>query len=445
MARTKKIAAAKEKGHDGHIPKIYAYGAKPSVAPTIDEVYTTRKWVSFGKRNDYPERLLDLMINNAVLGRCHSLLSTLIAGRGIKFYDRQGEHIEEASAMFDEMMDGTTQEEFLYATSSDISFLNAFSWVPRRSATSDIVKLDHLDVSRLRCEPLDEKGDIPGYYWSASWKNYTSNKRFEPIQKRAFDFNKKSSSGVIYAKPYTIGHDLYARPWWTGCIKAVELWNMIDTYDQTEIETGFSGSVHLHTYTNKPEEQLKDYDKKVQLAYAGEHGRALFHTYGTPGEGAPMITHIPKGDRAGSLNEISARCEMTIAKAYGIPLPLIGLDFKTGMDGAGAALVQATDQLMKMLVLPKQQMILAILVRLMSERMPEIWEGRFEQIELLDDGIGQAALGAAYLASVTKNEHRTQVLGMTEVADGTGGEYLNHKAATPKTADPNIDPNTPEE
>ena len=93
----KKIISATKKGHDGFIPKIYAYANAPTVAPRVDELYRADKWVWFGKRNLWPEQMNDLATNNAILGRCFSLLAVLIAGKGVKFYDKKGDVIEEAS------------------------------------------------------------------------------------------------------------------------------------------------------------------------------------------------------------------------------------------------------------------------------------------------------------------------------------------------------------
>ena len=426
----KKIISATKKGHDGFIPKIYAYANAPTVAPRVDELYKADKWVWFGKRNLWPEQMNDLATNNAILGRCFSLLAVLIAGKGVKFYDKKGDVIEEASNVFDSWMEDTTQEDFLYATAYDIAFLNGKAWVPRRSATNDIVKVDHLDVMRLRSEPLDKDGNVPGYWWSASWQNHRRDDRFAPVSLPKFKVNGTDKRSVMYTKPYAPGQDVYAKPWWTGCVKAAEVWNMIDWYDQSEIDNGFTPTVHLHTYTNKPEDQLREYDKRVQMAYTGTKGRAVFHTYGTPTEGKPEITIVAKGNSAGTLAEIASRCERTIAKAYGMPLPLIGLDFSTGMDGAGAALEQATAQLMKMLVLPKQQLITKDLVKLMNAAgLTDVWEARIEQVELQDDGLDSRSLGAAYLAAVTKDEHRVDVLGMKELGGEEGGKFLNDNAA----------------
>lgn len=406
--------------------QVVSYLRSGNVAPRIEEVFKGEPWVWFGRRNDFPEKMRLLVDNCAPLERCIHTLAMMIAGNGVKFYDKNGEEVEEAVAAFDELMEGTTQEDFLFASAYDIAFLNARSWMPRRAFGGAIVRLDHLDVMRVRSEDIDmETQKVPAYWWSANWPKRQTSPRYAAKRYEAYE-QGRAEAEVMYTKGYKNGRDIYGEPWWLGAVKAAEVWASIDKFNQEQIDTGFHPAIHLHTYTNLTGDDLKQYDKNVQAVYTGPASRSLIHTYSAPGENmAPVITPIERGDHAGELDQIRDGCERVIINAYGMPPALMGLETKAGMEGAGKALEQAWQQVLRTLVMPKQQMITKDLVKVMNAiGMTDVWEARIEQLDLLADGLDSRMAGEAYLRSVTVDEHREEVLNMPPLDGEDGGRFL---------------------
>ena len=403
------------------------YMKQGTVAPVIREQFTGKEWVYFGRRNLWPAEMRTLADNCAPLETCMQTLARMIAGRGITFHTKAGEELPEAQRLFDEWMKDTTQEDFLYASAYDVAFLNALAWVPRRSA-SDIVRLDHLDVSRVRSGHLNDEGRQDAFYWCANWAmvNTANKERFKVQELPRYESGVAEDRAVLYTKEYSPGNDVYGMPWWLGVIKAAEVWASVDPYNKTQIDTGFSSRVHLHTFTNLDEESLDKYDKRVMNAYSGSMGRGIFHTYGTPEEGAPQITVLPRGDGAGELDEMRDKAANVIYSGYGMPKILMGADTTTGMDGAANAIRQAHQTVMQMLVIPKQQMITKTIVRLMNDAgIANVWEARIDQLDLINEGQDEVMNRQAYLASVTRDEHRERVLDMPVLGGDIGGQLLN--------------------
>jgi len=406
----------------GDIHRMRAYMKQGTATPAVIEKYTGEDWVFFGLRNLWPEQMRSLADNCAPLEASMQALARMVAGRGITFHDREGNELPEAQRLFDTWMSDTTQEDFLFASAYDVAFLNALSWVPRRSA-SDIVRLDHLDVMRLRSGKLNEEGRADAFYWCANWARRNRGNidadRFKVRTIPRYDPMRPEAEAVMYVKAYKQGQDVYGLPWWTGIIKAAEVWTSVDAYNKTQIDTGFSAKVHLHTFTNKDEADLDKYDERVMDAYSGSMGRGIFHTYGTPGEGAPIITVMPRGNNAGELDEIRTESAKVIYSGYGMPPILMGADVGTGLDGAANAIRQAHQTVMQMLVIPKQQMITKGLVRLMNNAgLDNVWEAKIDQIDLINEGQDEVMNRQAYLRSVTVNEHREKVLDMPPLTEG---------------------------
>ena len=412
--------------HSGFIPKLYAYMQQGSSAPAVLERYTNDKWVWFGRRNLWPEQMVSLVQNCAPLKRCVNAFALLAAGGGIRFYTDGGEEVTEARDAFQEvLLSDTTEEDFFAGIFTDIGMMNAASMVVRRAAGADPVRLDHLDVTRLRSGEINkETGKPDSYWWSTNWAKRATNERYREQELPRYGGKVKGEKEAIYLKGYEPGSagDIYALPWWTGAIIAAEVWTKIDAFNKGQIDTGFSPSVHLHSFTNKPPDKLNEYDERVMQAYSGAMGRGIFHTYGTPNEGAPILTILPRGNHAGELDQIRDNCERVIYSAYGMPPILMGMDTKTGMDGASTAIQQAQVQVDRMLIRPKQQMVTSALVNFMEMiGVSGVWEAKFDPIALVEANEDPVLIRQTYMRSVTVDEHREK---MKMEPLGEGGEKL---------------------
>ena len=126
-------------------------GPVGSIAPDVKEgVVNGDEFIYHGRNNLFPEAVLSLVDNCAPLQSCVSLAQQFIAGHGIRFYDEEGNEIAEAQAKFQEWMKDASEEEFLHRVTYDLAHGLGASMQVRRSATGDIVALDHLDRFGLR-------------------------------------------------------------------------------------------------------------------------------------------------------------------------------------------------------------------------------------------------------------------------------------------------------
>jgi len=427
--RTTKVKQS-TKLFSGHIPRVYAYLQQGSVTPSVSERYTSDPWVWFGKRNLWPEEMIALVDNCAPLQRSVHTLAMMIAGDGdMKFYTKNGEEVREARSAMDELLQDTTWEDFLWSLSYDIALMGAPMIVVRRAAGSGIVRLDHLDVTRMRSGFLNDTTGKPDlYYWSSNWSRVRSHQRYKPVElPRYMPGEAKAEREAYYVKTYGPGsaRDCYALPWWLGVIPAAEVWTKVDSYNKGQIDTGFSPSVHLHTFTNIEEDKLDKYDEKVMNAYSGALGRGIFHTFGTPEEGAPQLTVLPRGNHAGELDQMRDDAERVIYNGYGMPPILMGVDTKTGMDGASSAIQQAQVQVDTMLVKPKRQILTKALVRILNDMgFGEVWSAQVESMSLVAPEQDEVVLRQAYIRTVTVNEHRERVLKMEPLATDDGDKLI---------------------
>jgi len=407
---------------------FHAYLKEGTHAPTTEETYTGQEWVSFGLDNLFPQAIGTLRDNCVPLGRCWSMATAFIAGKGVKFYDREGEEIEAAQERFQQWMLDSSEEEFLHATASDIALGLSKAWVVRRAFGGSIARLDHLDVSRLRAGHL-QSGKVKDYFWSADWSRCTdAGEKFKPVKLPAFDITGKRSKSVLYTKTYKQGRDHYSEPWFLPIVPDCEVWIKVPAFNKTQIDTGFRPSVHLHTFISGDTKDLEQYDKDIEDAYTGATGRGIFHTFGTTEEGAPTLTSLPRGDHAGELDTMRDNAEKVIIRGYGVPDILYRMDTAGGLSSQGSALKAAVDQFMNGFVIPMQQIITRDLVRLMNaDGLVDVWEARIEQLELFrEEGVSDDLK----LQVMTRDEIREE-LDLPELGGEKGEAIPGEKKAAP--------------
>ena len=115
------------------------------------------------------------------------------------------------------------------------------------------------------------------------------------------------------------------------------------------------------------------------------------------------------------------KAERAVVKAYGMSDVFYGLDAKTGMDGASAALQQAVEQWQRTWVEPRQKLVTRELTRLMNADGMTIWDCRIKPLKVVDAKADEVQDRQAYLRAVTVNEHRANRLDLPEI---DGGEQL---------------------
>ena len=358
----------KSEGRPKGLPlAFYSFLKQGSSAPTIDELVTNRDYVYFGGDNLFPERMRELADNCTPLDQCIHRNSLFIAGKGLKFLDPNGQPIPEAEARYLEWLQDTEEAQFRRSTALDIAFANSFAWDVRyaRDTETHIARIDHKDVSRIRCAKKED-GRVPAYFYSSNWQiatKYKSNlpqkyKHHEPIQTQAFDFESGRDEEIqtIYHKEYKQGKDYYSEPVYLSAVQDAMVWTKVPNFNKTQIDTGFAPSVHLHVPLDKDEANLDEVQKVLEKSYEGSNGSGLFLTWGAPGEEGPVLTPLDAKFRSGELDEVRDKATEIIINANMIPKIISGIDTLTGLGGQSPAIRESVEMYQRTYVEPKQRM-----------------------------------------------------------------------------------------
>lgn len=397
-----------------------------SVTPRAKEELSADKFVRFGSDNLWPQYVQALADNCAPLARAVEVTASMMAGTGIRFVDKEGNEIEAAQDIFQSWLTDTTEEEFLASVCYDIALFNACSLNVRRAAGASVVRLDHLDVSRLRSGYIKD-GAVREFYWSSDWAEYAKSRgsKYEPEIIPAYMADEFEAKACIYSRTYKPGKDYYGEPWWLGAMQAAEVWTKIDPYNRVQIDTNFVPNVHIHVPAHMDEADQAYLQRDMERAYYGARGKGAFLTTGNPGvEGDRVeITPINTTPNAGKLDTIREEAAAVIYDGYGIPRILV-TEQSSGLASQGQSYKEQLNGFLKMRVYPGRKLLTRKLTALMNAAGVPVWDSVIEDVDLVSEEMDAVMLRQAYIRTVRVDEHREKVLGYEPIGGKEGEAFI---------------------
>jgi capsid portal protein len=223
---------------------------RTKIIPVMDEVKITgKKYIGFGKDNQYPQYLFSLYRNSTILQSVINGIVDYAVGQGVK------------SLFLSEQVntDGETWDDIMKNLVLDFMVTDGFAINVLRDAEDRISELYWLDVSKVR---LSEDG-LTGYYSENgfSWGD-------KPQELPIFDPKKKQKNSIFYYKGSSRG--LYPIPRWSGAIKAVETSCEISNYHLNSILNNFNPAAIISFNNGVPDKATQEaIEKKINKKFVG--------------------------------------------------------------------------------------------------------------------------------------------------------------------------------
>ena len=223
---------------------------RTKIIPVMEEVKITgKKYMGFGKDNQYPQYLFSLYRNSTILQSVINGIVDYAVGQGVK------------SLFLSEQVntDGETWDDIMKNLVLDFMVTDGFAINVLRDAENRISELYWLDVSKVR---LSEDG-LTGYYSENgfSWGD-------KPQELPIFDPKKKQKNSIFYYKGSSRG--LYPIPRWSGAIKAVETSCEISNYHLNSILNNFNPAAIISFNNGVPDKTTQEaIEKKINKKFVG--------------------------------------------------------------------------------------------------------------------------------------------------------------------------------
>lgn len=400
-----------------------------NVSPHVNtRANKTKDWIFFGKDNLFPEYLVDLADNCSIHRALLETKSKFIAGEGLTF-DGDDTQINRA----EEFIKGL-KPDFFARTATDLAYFNGFYWQAKFNRNREVATLKNIDFSSIRWGKMNMNGEIDVYYHSSDWdfatrrRNFSGkNEIFEPKEVASWGSNDRlltrKRGQLICAKEYRPNKPFYAEPSYLGALNWIEISNQIAEFHKNNLDNGMVGSMHIHLFEDLSDgEKRKKVERSINKKFSGsENAGKVIVTWSTDPTVKTVVDSIPVNDSHETFTLLNTKVNEEIVMAHRTPLALAGLKVATGLQSDEALTKNNMEYYQNTVIRPLQQMIEGELTEVLRyngiEVIPKITP--LKPIDLL-------ASENLMLSTMTRNEIRVKVMGLSELEEG-GDELVNNR------------------
>lgn len=317
--------------------------------PKITEV-RGKEWMSFGKKNLFPQELIELYNTSAMHSTaCHAVTDAII-GQGIENYG--DEYLNQQGETLNEVFSKIALDYVIFGG-------YALNLVWNKEGTR-IAEIYHLPVANVRSGKEDEEsGEVEEYYYSSDWANM---RKYKPKAYRAFsptDNKKDNASQIYYCKDYQPGQEFYALPTYMAAVTDIDLDARISRFHNQNLKQGLNPSMFIQFRAGIPTpEERRDVYREIEQTFSGEENAGRFFlSFSRPGE-EMSVTPLESAndDYYVTLEE---RITSRIMTAHRITSPLLlGIKDPSGFSNNADEIQVAYNHFLSTTVQPKQEKLL---------------------------------------------------------------------------------------
>lgn len=239
------------------------------ILPKVSESSRSRKaWVQYGiaSQDDFFTELIKAYETSPTNQACIDCSTDLIYGKGIQSRENKG--------LEDYLYTLTTDEEIRKIVFDYKLFGNAAIQAVFNQDRNKIIGFYHMPVDTLRCEKVDELGNIPGFYYSPDW----TNKGIKPKYIPAFGQNQyEDDVQIIYFKKYSPGKFYYGIPDYYSCIQYCAVEEEISNLHVNNIRNNFMPSTIINFNGGVPAvEEQYNVEQSIINKFAGTSNAGKF-------------------------------------------------------------------------------------------------------------------------------------------------------------------------
>lgn len=224
--------------------------------PEIVDRKTSKKYISWGKDNKFPDYIFDRYLRCSDLQALVNQLTDYICGEDIsadfQFKSSEGEDLNDVirRCVFDYVLFGGFAVEGI------------------RSKDNRIVRLNYINVQNVR---VDE--DLTTAFLSNKWASYSGK---DVIELPLYDKNSLQDHFIFYYRG-KITRNINPIPIYAGALKSIEILNNIRDFHLNNLNNGFSSAAIINLNDgNIKTRELKEIKEKIEDKFCGTKNAGKF-------------------------------------------------------------------------------------------------------------------------------------------------------------------------
>ena len=308
---------------------------------------TSNGWVSYGRRNDYPDLLLGLYAQSPTLSACVNFCTTALVGNGV---DYQAMSIDGSQLMPNYRMDWNT---FIRRCAFDYFLFGNFAIQVIKNRDGKTYSFYYQPINTVRSGVRDEDGMVTDYYICSDW---TATSKYPPVEIPSLTMRDDGEWNIKAGEPYLLVpdtysplSDYYATPIWNSALKSVQAETEFLSYDLKTTSNVFCPAGALSLPPADSEEQKQAILRNIQDMFSGADGaQQLLISFRSDSEDEPVkfTPFTASSDNVNLFDSANDRNINRILSTFSIPSrALIGLPLENVGFSSESAILETAFEL----------------------------------------------------------------------------------------------------
>jgi hypothetical protein len=280
------------------------------------EIVTRHDYISWGEKNDYPQKLISLFNDSGKHGAIVTGKASYIIGKGITSEtDPELNNIKKANPIDD-------YEIFLKKLALDYELFGGYAYLVVPNLTKEkAAAYYHVDISKIRTNAACDT-----FYYYPEWDKIGTGKPKEDkglkVYQR-FEGNYDKTTIVFYSQ-YRPSIGTYPQPEYRQGLTAIETDARVSNFHLNNLRNGFFGSKMISIKGKFTPEQQDDFERRIKDKFASDENAGKFMLIFNDGDGTGAeATDMTAGDFGEQFGQLRKDTEQEIFIAHKIPSPMI--------------------------------------------------------------------------------------------------------------------------
>jgi len=243
-------------------------------------------YIEFGKKNDYPNYLVDLFNKSAKHNAIIKGKVNYITGNGFKIKEGVDPIGEQFIAQANRVESLT---EVLRKASIDIElFGGAYLQVIWSVTGENLAEVYHVDYTKIRTN-----ADNTQFWYSENWED----RKYKREVYNGFNSQLRQGTQIMYLKEYRPNLNAYALPGYFGALNYVESDIEISKHVLGNAQTGFSASKLITLPNGEPsDDEKRQIERKFTDRFTGSDGKKFILSFTNDASRKPIIEDLGASD-----------------------------------------------------------------------------------------------------------------------------------------------------
>jgi len=243
-------------------------------------------YIEFGKKNDYPNYLVDLYNKSAKHNAIIKGKVNYITGNGFKIKEGVDPIGEQFIAQANRVESLT---EVLRKASIDIElFGGAYLQIIWSVTGENLAEVYHVDYTKIRTN-----ADNTQFWYSENWED----RKYKREVYNGFNSQLRQGTQIMYLKEYRPNLNAYALPGYFGALNYVESDIEISKHVLGNAQTGFSASKLITLPNGEPsDDEKRQIERKFTDRFTGSDGKKFILSFVNDASRKPVIEDLGASD-----------------------------------------------------------------------------------------------------------------------------------------------------